>query len=179
VEQHDVSIGLYVTSTSVRALEQEDERQLVAAIVAELRGKLAVDLDPDPVVDRWPAAVDRPSDQTSKSFLVVGSSHASKVAAELTKLGHKVELIFEAFKNSSNILAEKVKERMSKKAIDVLLFAVLDNSIYQVLTYNGDVIQSRRDNDGHYHMDGDIMVMAKTAETEPEGETAAGKRWKC
>jgi hypothetical protein len=84
VEQLDVSIGPYVTSTEVRAMEQEEERQLVMEIVNELRRKLAVDLDPEPVVDRWPTAAEKAGDIT-KSFLVVGSSHASKMAAELTR----------------------------------------------------------------------------------------------
>jgi hypothetical protein len=168
VEQQDVSLGPYDTSATVRAMEQEEEKQLVWGIVAEMRNKLAVDLDPEPLVDRWPTPAAKPGD-VKKSFLVVGSSHASKLAAELTRLGHSVELIFEAswkaFKNSSSILAEKVYKRMKEKVIDVVVFAALDNSIYQVLTYNGDVIQARRDNEGQYHMDGDIMVMAKPANT--------------
>jgi hypothetical protein len=74
-----------------------------------------------------------------------------------------------------------VKERLKEKVIDVIIFAVLDNSIYQVLTYNRDIIQARRDNKGHYHMDGDIMVMAKTGQyslfgaLRPLLETAKGK----
>jgi hypothetical protein len=74
-----------------------------------------------------------------------------------------------------------VYERLKEKVIDVIVFAVLDNSIYQVLTYNGDVIQARRDNEGQYHMDGDIMVMAKTSQyslfgsLKPLLETAKGK----
>jgi hypothetical protein len=184
VEQQDVSLGPYETSASVRTMEQEEEKQLVWRIVEEMREKLAVDLDQEPVVDRWPSPAAKAGD-VKKSFLVVGSSHASKLAAELTSLGHSVELIFEAgwkaFKNSSCILAEKVHERMKEKMIDVVVFAVLDNTIYQVLTYNGDVIQARRDNNGHYHMDGDMMVMAKSGQyslfnsLKPLLETAKGK----
>jgi hypothetical protein len=64
-------------------MELEEERQLVQEIVTEMRSKLAVDLDPEPVVDRWPTAAAKAGD-VKKSFLVVGSSHSSKLAAELT-----------------------------------------------------------------------------------------------
>jgi hypothetical protein len=48
---------------------------------------------------------------------------------------------------------------------DILVYAVLDNSMYNVLAYTGGVIQARRRNiDGVYDIVGDLMVMSKTAQ---------------
>jgi hypothetical protein len=185
IEYEDLSFAQMDMPCCVKPMEGEQEMELVATIIDELRVNLAVDLDPAPSGERWPVVAAKASSSDVMSFLVVGSSHASKISAELAKHGHKTELIFEpnwkAFKNSGSILAEKVRERLSETAIDVLVFAVLDNSVFQVLTYSGEVIQARRDLEGSYHIDGELMVMAKSGQyslfnsLKPLLETAKGK----
>jgi hypothetical protein len=69
----------------------------VEAIVEEIREKLAIDLDPNPVMDRWPCILDaKAADPTIKKILLIRSSHAGKLAAALRKMGHHTDVIYEA-----------------------------------------------------------------------------------
>jgi hypothetical protein len=55
----------------------------------QAREKLAVDLDPVPSLDRWPPLTSG-QEGGKCSFLVIGSSHAGKLGAALTRKGHRV-----------------------------------------------------------------------------------------
>jgi hypothetical protein len=73
------------------------EKEVIEAIIEEARDKLAIDLDPHTTVDRWPPANGpRPGRDFTKSFLVIGSSHAGKVGSALRKAGHHADVIYEA-----------------------------------------------------------------------------------
>jgi hypothetical protein len=84
-----------------------EEKELCHTIIQELREKLALDLEP--VIERWPTSI-HSVDNSKKTFLVVGSSHASRTAAALKRAGFAVELIFKqncwALKNTIRDLAK-------------------------------------------------------------------------
>jgi uncharacterized membrane protein YgcG len=151
---------------AVRALKLCKEKEAVEAIVAELRKKLAINLDPTPVIDRWPGEVTR-SSSYSKSFLVVGSSHASKLAVALKDRGQRVELIFEAnlraMKSKIVALATSVEKVMEEKQVDCIMFAVADNNIYLAM-YNEETSPALKDNDGNFHVCGDLILSSKSAQ---------------
>jgi hypothetical protein len=138
----------------------------VEAIVTELREKLAINLDPTPVIDRWPDEGKR-SSSYSKSFLVVGSSHASKIAAALKDRGQQTELIFEsnwrAMKTKVEALAASVEKAMENKQVDCVVFALADNNIYQAM-YNGETSPALKDSEGNYHVCGDLVLSSKSAQ---------------
>jgi hypothetical protein len=92
------------------------EKEFVEAIIEEAREKLAIDLDPRPTVDRWPPTDGfRPGGGTTKSFLVIGSSHAEKVGSALRKAVHHADVIYEsnwrAVKANVAAMAERVREK--------------------------------------------------------------------
>jgi hypothetical protein len=142
-----------------------EERQAICAMMEEMRETLAVDVDPAPIVDRWPT-ITRVEEGVKKKLLVVGSSHAAKIGDALTKMGHEVEILFEpnwrVFRNNAATLAEKVEEKLATKSFDIILFAVLDNSTYSALAPTGDIIPARRDNAGKYHIDGELVISSKS-----------------
>jgi hypothetical protein len=140
-----------------------EEAELVKSIIQELRGTLAVDVDPEPIMERWPSQ----PEQRNKCYLVVGSSHAARLAAALTSLGIAADTVQEPhwriFRNSASALAEKVTKKMEEKCYDHIIFAVLDNSVYSAMAMTGDIIPSRRDNEGHYHIDGELVISSKSS----------------
>jgi hypothetical protein len=67
------------------------------AIVEKIQDKLAIDLDPNPIVDWWPCILNsRPGNPVIKTVLLIGSSHAGKIAAALRKAGHHTDVLYEA-----------------------------------------------------------------------------------
>jgi hypothetical protein len=153
---------------SIRPPRLAEEVEVVNSIVQELREKLAVDLDQTPDVDRWPP-VETGQEQASatKRVLVVGSSHAAKIGHALERLGHSVSLVHEPswriFRNNAVSLAARVEEVLAGAVFDTIIFAVLDNSTYNALAPNGDIIPARRDNMGKYHIDGELVLSSKSA----------------
>jgi hypothetical protein len=74
-----------------------EEEVAVVCMIDEIRDRLAVDLDPAPTINRWPSVVAAGADSDRfKTALVVGSSHAGKLAAALRKAGFNTEGIFQA-----------------------------------------------------------------------------------
>jgi hypothetical protein len=82
---------------SVAVASVSDEQNFVNCIMSEVRDNLAVDMDPEPKVDRWPEVSERNQGGTPiKKFLLVGSSHVTKLASALRKTGTQAEVIYQA-----------------------------------------------------------------------------------
>jgi hypothetical protein len=155
------------TPATIRPPSQQEETAIITCVIYEAREKMAVDLDPAPSFDRWPPLTSGQEGGQSL-FLVIGSSHASKLEATLTRQGHRVSTVYEAnwriFKNNAMFLAETVNERMSAEKFNYIIFALLDNSIYHALEENGNMLLPCRGIAGTYHMNGDLVVCSKIAQ---------------
>jgi hypothetical protein len=148
-----------------------EETVLYHSMLQELRNNLALDLEPQPTIDRWPLRVYSVK-ETKKSFLIVGSSHASKSAAALQRAGYEVDLIYKpnwrALKNTkrdlSNELALEVLAILEEKKVDTVVFQLLDSNVYWALQEDGSTIAARSGPDKKFHMDGDIVISSKAAQ---------------
>jgi hypothetical protein len=113
---------------TVRPPTRPEEEELLNSIICETREKLAVDLDLHLSFDRWPPLEDS-SEADVYNFMVIGSSHASKIGAALTHQGHKVTTVYEAnwrvFKNNATFLAETVNARLVVEKVDYIVFPLL------------------------------------------------------
>jgi 3-deoxy-D-manno-octulosonic-acid transferase len=93
-----------------------EEKELCHTIIQELREKLALDLEPEPVIERWPTTI-HSVDNSKKTFVVVGSRLASRTAAAIKRAGFAVELIFKqnlrALKNTIRDLAKGLAEEIN------------------------------------------------------------------
>jgi hypothetical protein len=150
----------------VALAKQSEEEVAVICIVDEIRDRLAVDLDPNPVVNRWPVLPATSADGGDvKRYLVVGSSHAGKLGAALRRAGHVAEVIYEsnwrATRDTVYEMTERVIEKMERSRVDVLVLCILDNSVYFALMEDGSTQPASRDKNGVYHMTGDIIVSSK------------------
>jgi hypothetical protein len=162
-----------------------EEEVVAVCMVDEMRDKLAVDLDPAPKVNRWPAVSTGSAGNQAKTALVVGSSHAGKLAAALRRAGHHTEVIYEASWKATRDtvweMQERVRTKLEKKKIDVFILCVLDNSVYYSLLDDGCTKAAFKDSAGKFHMEGDIIISSKSAQhalfniLQPLLEMASGK----
>jgi hypothetical protein len=146
------------------------EKEVVYAIIEELRGYMAIDLETHPTVDRWPPALVKPAGGGGprRTFLLVGSSHAGKIAAALRTSGHHTEVIYEpswrANRDSVLNLATMIHDKLQEVKVDAVVLCLVDNNTYYGLTDAGETSLPKRDKEGHYHVEGDLIVCSKSAQ---------------
>jgi hypothetical protein len=155
----------------IRPPRTSEEADLYYSIFRELRENLALDLEPEPRIDRWPVMLHTVGDK-KKTFLVVGSSHSSRTAAALKRAGYNVDTItkpnWRALKNSvkdlASELAAEINVKLEEKKTDVVVLQLLDSNIYWALQEDGSTISARLGPDKQYHMDGDLITISKSAQ---------------
>jgi hypothetical protein len=103
-------------------------------------------------------------------FLVVGSSNALKLAKALEDRGFAVCIIY---KPNLRITQEKVEQLVSETASAIqdmdpttIVFEILDNSSFYGRTRDGSRTAPRRDDDGTYHLTGDVTISTKETQLE-------------
>jgi hypothetical protein len=171
--------------TKISMLRELEEKAAVLSMIDEMRDRLAVS-HPAPGFNRWPYITEaKQSSSGARTAMVVGSSHASKLAAAMRRAGQHTEVVYEtnwrATRDTVMDLAEKVRAKLDKKRIDVVVLCVIDNNIYYSLLDDGCTQAAVRDRDGKYHMIGDVIVSSKSAQLAlfkllmPLVEAAGGK----
>ena len=115
----------------------------------------------------------------------MGSSNARRLAAALTAKGIPVGTVtcnsWRASKQSVLDMAEHVRQELAAGNYSAIIFQLLDNNMYFAGTEEGGLIPATRDQDGHYHVEGDLVLADRLAQIAvmklcgPLWETAAGK----
>jgi hypothetical protein len=150
------------------------EKELYDALAGELRAGLALDIEPEPCLDR--AVREAVGAAGGGGFLVAtdvilvcGGSNAQRLHRELQEQGIAAELLhlpnFRVIKGSGEVIAAKLKEAIAKRRPASIVFQFLDNSVFEALTVEDTRIPPRR-LDGRLHFDGDIAVADKAATTK-------------
>jgi hypothetical protein len=144
------------------------ENRLVCALIAELRTKLALDLDPMPSLDRKMGSQARPKKKVE--YLIVGSSNAKRTARALEDMGNDTHLIFSlnwriTRENVEN-LASRVSCAIAETDPDVVVLQLLDGSCYFAKGEDGSRTLPRKHADGKYHIVGEMVVCPAEIQTE-------------
>jgi hypothetical protein len=144
------------------------ERELVLSVLLELRGRLALDLCPEPVLDmsfRLPRAAKQQSD-----FIVIGSSHAGKTGRGLNRQGFNTNICFSDMwrvtPTSVIQFQAKIKEMLAKHITGALVMQMLDNSVFFGKAEDGSLLPALKGADGIFHLDGDLVVAGKERQME-------------
>jgi hypothetical protein len=172
--------------SAVRVTSIEDEQDFVKCIMSEVRDNLAVDMEPEPKVDRWPEVPERSQGADAvKKFLIVGSSHATKLGSALRKTGAQAEVIYQSNwrikRTSVTDMTERLYNKLEGGHVDAVVYCVWDNSVYYGLTDSGETKPAERDDNGQYHIEGDLITASKSAlhamfsTAKPMFEAAKGK----
>ena len=101
------------------------------------------------------------------NLLVVGSSNAKRLVAALAAKGIPVGSAlcnsWRATKQSVTLMAEHVWRELVSGSYTAVIFQLLDNNLYFASTEDGRLIPASRDNDGFYHVEGDLTIAAQNS----------------
>jgi hypothetical protein len=86
-----VSSGGDSIPTKISMLRESEEKVALICMIDEMRDRLAVDLDPAPVFNRWPDVTAIQRNNGARTAMVVGSSHASKLVAAMRRAGQQTQ----------------------------------------------------------------------------------------
>jgi hypothetical protein len=139
---------------------QPQETRFVAKLIAELREKFGLNLDPQPSHDRKLGP--QPKPRRKGDLLLVGSSNASKMSALLTEKGKSTGLLFSPgwtiSRREVDEMAAMINRRVNEEDPAIVILQILDNSVFYVKTEDGSRHLPRKDADGRIHVDGEIRV---------------------
>jgi len=155
-----VSAGWGSLPCKLLPLDQKSETKIIDCFLNELNKNYDLDLEVNVSLSR---GLDAPAHDQPLNILVVGASHASRLAVQLDLLGHNVTQIthpgWRATRDKVNKMTEEVMTAASELSADTLvIFWLYDNSLYFARTEEGGFIPIRRAVDGTYHVDGDLML---------------------
>jgi hypothetical protein len=145
------------------------EREIILSIIGELRTGLALELDQFPSLDRKMPARGCGGQPESIDYLIIGRTKTSAMMADaLVRKGKKCELVsYPEWRITQAFVTRMVTDltaAMAAKRPKAIIVAGLDESYYMAQFEEVHTSPARKDAAGHYHIDGDLMVAAKTAQ---------------
>jgi hypothetical protein len=150
---------------SINPLGYSKEKDLVTAIIAELREKLALDLDSSPSFER--GLVLQVKVQTTVDYLVIGGSNAMRLARALDGLGCSTCSVTKP----GWWICNGNPELLAKSAIEgqepgTTILQLLDNSIFYAKSTDGSWTLPTQDEKGVFHMKGEVIVAGRDTQME-------------
>jgi hypothetical protein len=137
-------------------------------MIEEIKKRLALDLEPHPVIERLVGSQSKPKRRTD--FMVVGGSNGRRLARALTEADHSVSLVCnigwtinrESCTQLVGALANQIRD---EDPATVILF-LLDNSVFYIRSKDGGRALPKKLGDGKYHAVGELVVASRDIQTE-------------
>jgi hypothetical protein len=152
--------------TIIRAMTTSMEKRWVTSLISEIRTKLALDLDPNPTLERGMGLQSRANRKVD--FLVVGGSNAARLTRMLNDAGYTVCSIIDTTwritNNSCEALAATIANQIQLEDPGAIVLQLLDNSYYYTKGSDGSRTLPVREQDGKFHVMGDLVLCS--AETQ-------------
>ena len=144
---------------------EEQESRVIQALVNDIKTKLALNLDDSPVTSR---KLSRKESGGGDKLLVVGCSNAARLAAALVAKGVPSGSVicngWRANKQSVMDMANHVRTELEGANYTAIIFQILDNNIYFARQEDGGLSPAKKQADGIYHVEGDLVVADKAAQ---------------
>jgi hypothetical protein len=152
----------------IRRADCNTEKNIVLSIIAELRVKMALDLDSNPAFER--GLVLQVRARMTVDYLIVGGSNASRLARAIDGLGYSTCLVskpgWRIERGSVEQLTKLVKNTINDQVPGTVVLQLLDNSTFYGKTQDGSWLLPTADNNGHYHVPGEIRVASKDTQMD-------------
>jgi hypothetical protein len=172
---------------AIQPTSEDAEKEIITCLINELRTGLALDLDPAPSFDRKMPAEGRSGQTAYKDYIVTGRAKASAMVADaLVRAGKTLEqVVYPEWRVTQPFVAKMATDlatAMAKFRPRVIIIAGLDESYYMAQYEEFHTSPARKDAEGIYHIDGDLVMAAKEAQLkilkllEPIWELTAGIR---
>jgi hypothetical protein len=156
----------------IKPMSPANEKLFFTTLIAELRGKFALDLDPSPSLERGLSV--QAIARRRVDYLCVGSSNARRLAAALEARSFTTATVlithWRIGMGRSEDLGNMVRDVIDHQDPETIVLQLLDISTYYVRLPNGSRMSPIQLEDGHYHIDGALAVC--TRETQFEHFTA-------
>jgi hypothetical protein len=151
---------------AIRALTPNSETEYVRSLIAEIREKWALDLDPTPKLDRSLGPQLKP--RRKVDVLVVGSSNAQKLAAALRTQGKHCDVLFSAgwtvSRPNAEFVADKIRKAIADEDPDLIVLQLLDNSVFYARAEDGSRVLPRKGADNWYHVEGELQICGRESQ---------------
>ena len=142
------------------AADEPTERTIIECLISDLNQKFSVGLDTNFSTNR---SVDPHCPDNIKetvNFVLVGSSHASRISAALSAAGEKVLCLASPSwrLSAENVaaLAQTVEEAAASNPEAIFVFQLYDSSVYFSSSDSGELSLPKRGEDGRYHVLGEL-----------------------
>jgi hypothetical protein len=158
----------YDLRQAIQPVSEIMEAEIIKLIIKGIRTGLALDLEVSPSFDRM-APVKGGGQLAKTDYLLIGrSSVVAMMVTALEKAGKKVQSVHQqewrvtkAFvAHTAEATAKAIKEYMP----EAVILTGLDESYYMAQFEEVHTSPARRDLEGRYHIDGDLVVASKDAQ---------------
>jgi hypothetical protein len=154
LEQRSWVSGGWTIPCGVQPFTPEVEGKIVQTIVRELNCQFDLDLGLDLICGRLTK-----SDSPVKRILVIGGSHALREGEALSQKGYDVIMCAVGGWRPNVSAIEDMREKEAEG--DPVLIHCFDNVAYMACSEEGGDLPIRRFPDGHYHIEGDLVLASK------------------
>jgi hypothetical protein len=152
----------------ISPLTHSMETKYVAGLVEEIRAKMALDLDPQPMVDRSLGEQAHPKSKVD--ILVVGSANAPQLATALRAKGKTFDVLTSKTWTISRAAAEhvagQVKNVIQTEDPEIIVMQLIDTSSFYVRKEDGSRQLPTPGPDGVLHLEGEVVVCTRDTQFE-------------
>ena len=143
-------------------IEEATERSILGCLIEELNAKFNASLDHNFSTSRTPTDHNMEAKVDQVDFIMIGSSHAHRLASALKELGENVHSLAspswrlneENVTGTAAALAGAVKNNPQATVI----LQIYDSSIYFSSSEAGELTLPKRGEDGAYHINGELVL---------------------
>jgi hypothetical protein len=148
---------------AIKTLTPNMETEFVRGLIAEMREKWALDLDPAPKLDR--SLGPQQKAKRKVDVLIVGSSNAQWLVAALRQKGKHCDVLFSASwtvsRQNADNLAVKLRQTLIDEDPELVILQMMDNSTYFARAENGSRNLPKKGEDDKFHVEGELQVCGK------------------
>jgi hypothetical protein len=160
-----LSPGYVKLPVSLEPLKPEEEVNLLLDLIRELNEKFILDLDEDVELMDKDECETASEDAPPKKYLVVGNSHASRLALALEDLGFEAKLIsatgWATDPELNNSIVQQIKEEVELCDGElVVVFMLYDNEVYVVEDGDGELTAAVKIGN-RYHINGKLAAVGR------------------
>jgi len=154
----------WVLPMAVDVMSEKTEEELTKALFAEIAEVHSIPLGEFLPVNRSPERLSEgePVGGPAQSFVLVGASHARRLADALQESGGLVEVLnmpsHAPQRGTVETAAGQLEEVLSGNTKKHVIMIMLDNAAYFARTEEGSLIPARRGEMGSFHLDGELVV---------------------
>jgi len=149
---------------AVDKMSENTEEELTKALFAEIAEVHSIPLGEFVTVKRSPVQLcgSEMVEVPPQSFIVVGASHARRLADALQESGGLVEVLnmpsYAPQRGTVETAAGQLEEALNSSTKKHVIMIMLDNAAYFARTEEGSLIPARRGEMGSFHLDGELVV---------------------